>query len=220
MYLSIQQIILAVVFMSMSFANGIAQSVLEKEISVQLEDREFKSVLKSIEKNADIRFTYTKNLLQLDKKVSVNLRKEKLSTILESLFAPMGISYEVAGNYIILNRKSVDLKSINRKNVDFRLEPSAIIAITGKVVDDKGEGVMGVNIQIKGTTKGANTDQNGYYSISVPDEKAVLVFSSIGFVTQETPVGRRSTINIVLETDVKTLNEVVVVGYGSVKKVI
>jgi hypothetical protein len=85
-------------------------------------------------------------------------------------------------------------------------------------VDDKGEGVMGVNIQIKGTTKGTNTDQNGYYSISVPDEKAVLVFSSIGFVTQETTVGRRSTINMVLETDVKTLNEVVVVGYGSVKK--
>lgn len=218
MYLSIQQIILAIVFMSMSFANGIAQSVLEKEISLQLEDREFKSVLKSIEKNADIRFTYTKNLIQLDKKVSVNLRKEKLSTILESLFVPMGISYEVAGNYIILNRKSVDLKSINHKNADFRLEPPAIIAITGKVVDDKGEGVMGVNIQIKGTTKGANTDQNGYYSISVPDEKAVLVFSSIGFVTQETTVGRRSTINIVLETDVKTLNEVVVVGYGSVKK--
>lgn len=87
-------------------------------------------------------------------------------------------------------------------------------AITGKVTSDKGESLPGVNVIIKGTTQGTVTDVDGHYSLTA-SESNTLVFSFIGYITQETTVGTRSVIDIQLMPDAKTLNEVVVVGYGT-----
>jgi TonB-linked SusC/RagA family outer membrane protein len=91
--------------------------------------------------------------------------------------------------------------------------PTKDIAVTGRVTGDTGEGLPGVNVLVKGTNTGTTTDATGNYSLSVPDN-TVLVFSFIGFVTQEIPVGSRTTINVTMTPDVKALSEVVVVGYG------
>jgi hypothetical protein len=88
--------------------------------------------------------------------------------------------------------------------------------ITGKVTDDSGIGLPGVNIQIKGTATGATSNLDGSYQISVSD--GVLVFRCVGFVTQEIPLSNQSILNVVLKEDLKHLNEVVVIGYGSQKK--
>jgi TonB-dependent starch-binding outer membrane protein SusC len=93
-----------------------------------------------------------------------------------------------------------------------------LIDIKGKVTDEKGEGLPGVSISVKGSTNGTTSDANGGYSLAVADEKAVLVFSYIGYLPQEHPVGKQSTINVSLKTDAKALEEVVVVGYGTAKK--
>ncbi|WP_435353819.1 SusC/RagA family TonB-linked outer membrane protein [Emticicia sp. SJ17W-69] len=91
--------------------------------------------------------------------------------------------------------------------------------VTGKVTDaEKGEALPGVSILIKGTQKGTTTDANGDYTLTVVDSKAVLVFSIVGYEPQEVVVGNRSTINVGMQTDTKTLGEVVVVGYGVQKK--
>ena len=91
--------------------------------------------------------------------------------------------------------------------------------LTGRVTAENGEGLPGVNIQIKNTPRGTTTDVNGNYKLAIPEEAGtVLVFSSIGFTTQEVTVGARSVINIILATDDKTLSEVVVVGYGTQRK--
>ncbi len=91
--------------------------------------------------------------------------------------------------------------------------------VTGKVTDaEKGETLPGVSILIKGTQKGTTTDANGEYSLTVADSKAVLVFSIVGYEPQEITVGNRSSINVGMQTDTKTLGEVVVVGYGVQKK--
>jgi TonB-linked SusC/RagA family outer membrane protein len=87
--------------------------------------------------------------------------------------------------------------------------------IKGKVIDDAGEKLPGVSVVLKGTTTGTVSDADGVYSINVPDRGGVLIFSSVGFLTQEVPVGNGSTIDIKLATDAKALTEVVVVGYGS-----
>ncbi|GAB3780081.1 TonB-dependent receptor [Spirosoma horti] len=92
-------------------------------------------------------------------------------------------------------------------------------AITGKVLSsDDNTGLPGVNVAVKGTTRGTTTDANGDYKINIPNEQAVLVFSSVGFVSQEVTVGNRSTVTITIQADTRALNEVVVVGYGSLKK--
>ncbi len=91
--------------------------------------------------------------------------------------------------------------------------------MSGKVLSaDDNSALPGVNVAVKGTTRGTTTDANGDYRISIPNAQAVLVFSSVGSVTQEVTVGNRSSIDVKIETDTRALNEVVVVGYGTQKK--
>lgn len=93
------------------------------------------------------------------------------------------------------------------------------ITVKGKITDEQGQALPGVSVVVKGTSVGTSSDINGAYSINVSDEKsAVLVFSFIGYLSQEIPVSNRSSVNVTLAVDVKSLNEVVVVGYGVQKK--
>ena len=93
------------------------------------------------------------------------------------------------------------------------------LKVTGTLTDaETGTALIGATVQIKGTTIGTSTDLDGTYSIIAPDGNATLVFSYIGYINQEIVVGNQSTINVSLEPDVQSLNEVVVVGYGAVKK--
>lgn len=91
--------------------------------------------------------------------------------------------------------------------------------VRGLVTNDKGETLIGVNIRVKGSSTGAITDVNGHYQISVPGNDAILVFSFVGFAEQETTVGERNTINIQLNSSARNLDDIVVVGYGTQKKV-
>lgn len=98
-------------------------------------------------------------------------------------------------------------------------QPAQERTVTGRILSgDDNNPLPGVTVTIKGTTRGTNTDANGEYRIGVPNNQAVLVFSSVGFISQEITVGNQSTINLTLGTDSRSLNEVVVVGYGTQKK--
>ncbi|GAB3976412.1 TonB-dependent receptor [Spirosoma terrae] len=91
--------------------------------------------------------------------------------------------------------------------------------VTGKVLStDDNSPLPGVNVTVKGTSRGTTTDANGTYRISIPNENAILVFSSVGFISQEVAVGNRSTLDVTIQADSRALNEVVVVGYGTQKK--
>ncbi|WP_373330826.1 carboxypeptidase-like regulatory domain-containing protein [Salmonirosea aquatica] len=91
--------------------------------------------------------------------------------------------------------------------------------LTGKVTTSTdGQGLPGVNVQVRGTTVGTVTDADGQFAINVPGENSVLVISSIGFMKKEITVGNQSTINVSLDDDVKSLSEVVVTGYGTQNK--
>ena len=91
-------------------------------------------------------------------------------------------------------------------------------AISGTVTDENGEGLPGVNVLVKNTTIGTVTDIDGKYNLSAPDDAETLVFSSVGYLTQEVAIGSQSTIDLALEPDIQSLEEVVVVGYGTQKK--
>lgn len=92
------------------------------------------------------------------------------------------------------------------------------IKITGKVIDASKMEVIGANVMVKGTSVGVITDLNGEYTITVPDEKSVLVFSFVGYRSQEQIVGKKRKIDILLEDDSKALDEVVVIAYGTQSK--
>ncbi|WP_373511511.1 SusC/RagA family TonB-linked outer membrane protein [Persicitalea sp.] len=90
--------------------------------------------------------------------------------------------------------------------------------ITGKVTDEAGGGLPGVSVVVKGTQRGTVTDQQGNYSVVAPDASTTLVFSFVGYLSQEVTIGNRTQINLTLEPDTKSLSEVIVVGYGTQKK--
>lgn len=92
------------------------------------------------------------------------------------------------------------------------------LVIKGVVTNENGEKIPGVNITVKGSALGVMTNSNGEYSIAVRDEMAVLVFSFVGFISQEVSVGKKNNISISLKEDDKTLDEVVVIGYGEIRK--
>lgn len=98
--------------------------------------------------------------------------------------------------------------------------PPALLVVDGQVKNEKGEGLPGVNVSLKGTTTGTATNAEGWYSLSLPDgdANAILVFSFIGYATEEVAIGNQARIDVVLLPDVKSLSEVVVVGYGSQRK--
>ncbi len=116
-----------------------------------------------------------------------------------------------------LNGPNLYANSILARPGSIRLEPSHIQKITGTVVSDTGEPLIGVSVLLKGTSVGTSTDLNGMFSIDAP-ENGILVFSYIGFETQEVAVGKTATFKIILKTADSQLNEVVVVGYGTQKK--
>ncbi|KAA0993246.1 SusC/RagA family TonB-linked outer membrane protein [Dyadobacter aurulentus] len=127
----------------------------------------------------------------------------KLSLSQVLIGAACGLNAYAGNNYLVPNTYTEHGKFAIDKN------------IKGKVTDETGAGVPGVSILVKGSTTGTVSDAEGAYSINVPDQGAVLIFSSVGFVPQEVPVGSSNTVDIKLVTDSKALSEVVVVGYGS-----
>ena len=118
------------------------------------------------------------------------------------------------------NEKPYATRGSDGKNrdIDFSLNSVFAKTITGKIMNSNGEYLVGANIVVKGTTTGTISDTDGNFSLSVPDENAVLVVSFTGYATQEVALNGKSNLNITLETDEAQLGEVVVVGYGTQKK--
>lgn len=93
------------------------------------------------------------------------------------------------------------------------------ITVTGTVAESSGSSLPGVNIVIKGTSTGTITNVDGNYSITVPDENSILMFSFVGYLSQEVTVGNQTTIDVTLEAEVHGLDEIVVIGYGTQRKI-
>lgn len=243
MKISLIQFSLAVIFSSMAFAHDIhGQGLLDSKITLKVQEQALKTVLSKIEDLVDARFMYSSNLIPTDKKISVDARKERLSTVLERILSPYQLAYQISGRQIVISRKKQvqTMGNVSEKtppSVSSTLEASqtsqnaytlkndsptslmvAVTPITGTLTDDKGEPIVGAAIQVKGTTIGTISDENGKFSIQVADEKAILVVSFVGFEKQEIPVGNRTVVDIKL-SPIGALDEVVVVGYGTQKKV-
>jgi TonB-linked SusC/RagA family outer membrane protein len=181
-------------------------------LSVNVTDKTIKEVFDVIEKNSEFIFIYSDKTLDLNKKVSINTTGENITDILDKLFISTNIQYIISDRQVALSKKTGNVSVITNKT-------QQNIRITGTVTDASGEALPGVNVVVKGTTIGITTDVDGKYSITVPDRNAVLTFSYIGYAKQEMTVGNQTTINIVLAEDTSEIEEVVVVGYGTQRKI-
>ncbi len=202
------------------------QELLDRRVTISVKQEEIRTVFTKLEKQTGINFLYSSNLVNPAQKVTFKVQKEPLSTALDRLLAPLRLSYEVSDKHIIVSRIATPL--INQvqepeavPQVSFEEIPPQPVdqSVRGIVNDENGQGLPGVSILVKGTQKGTTTDESGNFAITVDDGSAVLVFSFVGYFTQERTVGSQATMEISLEVDNKSLEELVVVGYGAQKKV-
>ncbi|MVN77612.1 SusC/RagA family TonB-linked outer membrane protein [Hymenobacter sp. HMF4947] len=194
---------------------SIAQTVLERAVTLQAESQPIKAILSQLTKQTKIHFVYSQQLVGADRKVSVRVQNAPLATVLDEIFAPLKIEYEINHDRVVL-RLPTNSNSAN-DSWGSSLAPQAV-PVTGKVVDAKGTGLPGVTVLVKGTTNGTSTGADGNFTIQAP-ENSVLVFSFVGYTRQELPVTSATTsLTVTLVESAQGLNDVVVIGYGTARK--
>lgn len=201
----------------------------ESAISLNLKSATVLEVIETIESNSEYRFFYSREDIDLEKKVSVYAKEEKIEVILHELFSQLAIKFTIIDRQIILVRKPLEKLTpvgllnqpksqlLTKKYKHIRVLP--ILDLSGIVRDINGEPLIGVNVLVEGTNQGTSTDFEGRFQLEDISENAMLTVSYIGYKTQKIKLNGETSIEITLLEDSQTLDEVVVVGYGSQKKV-
>ncbi|MBC7886646.1 MAG: SusC/RagA family TonB-linked outer membrane protein, partial [Ferruginibacter sp.] len=190
-------------------ANGFSQHVSLSEKNVSLE-----KIFKEINRQTNYTFVYTESLLKKSQDITITVDNATIEQVLEICFKGQPLSYNILNKMVIIKEKEFTLQ----KTIVFSPPLPPAIDVTGKVTNNNGEPLVGVNVMIKGTSIGKMTDAEGKFSISVPSQKSILVISHTGYASKEISVGSMTEINVRLMERPLALNEVVVVGYGTQQK--
>ena len=184
------------------------------KVSLNKNNVNLKEVLNEIENQTDYLFIYN-NEVNTNKTVSVNTKNRTVREVLNHVLRDSNIDFSMEGNHIILSYIEKQLKEIEEKTEIVQQKGKTI---TGTIVDAQGETIIGANIIEKGTSNGTITDFDGNFTLQV-SEDAILRVSYIGYLEQEVATQGKNSIEVTLMEDTKTLDELVVVGYGIQKKV-
>jgi TonB-linked SusC/RagA family outer membrane protein len=180
------------------------------KVNLDLENATFTDIFREIEKQSDYRFFYNNTVLNATVKLNLRTGEKELSGVLDQLFDNTNMSYQLVDKYIVITHKNEALPPGLLQTPDKK-------QVTGIVLDESGDPVIGANVIEKNTTNGITTSADGRFSLNV-GENAVLQISYIGYVTQEIAVGNRNYLSITLREDLQKLEEVVIVGYGTQKR--
>jgi len=172
-------------------------------ITLNLKNSGLKAALQQIERKSSYRFLYNDEVISSNQKVDINVSNAPVTQVLDKILAVTELSYRLLNNNLVV---------ITPKNAvvnDTR--------VTGKVTNSAGEAIPAVSVKIKGSAAGTSTASDGTYALSVPDG-ATLVFSSVGYEDIEVAVNGRTSIDVVMTSSVRLIDQVVVVGYGTQRK--
>ena len=192
-----------VLCVSSAFAINVNSQSLR--VNIHANQKQAKEVIKQIEEQTDYLFVYNHDKVNLNNTVTIQANNETVAEVLNQMFAGTDIIYAMQGNNILLMQKDAVVQQSGK-------------VVTGTIVDPSGMPVIGANVMVKGTTNGTITDMDGKFSLEV-EEGATLQISYIGYANQEIKVGNQKTLSIALKEDAEALDEVVVVGFGTQKKV-
>lgn len=210
----IQGIKLSVFFLFIFAARGYAENLNEQNaiINISKSDLTINELITEIEKQTSYLFIYSENDINLTQKVTVSNQNKEVAEILKDAFKSTDITHKFENNYISLRKKGTSEVQYPVTQQDKKNK------IEGTVIDKEGIPVIGANVSVEGTQIGTVTDIDGKFTLEVP-EKGIIIVSYIGYITVKQPVGKEKVLNIKIQEDTKTLDEIVVVGFGSQKKV-
>lgn len=197
---------LVFLFLSISLLSFQATASAQR-VSLALENAKIENILVAISEQTGLSIAYSKQVVDLDRRISVDFTEVELSIVLDKLTEGTTLGYEVKNGKIYLFSRVAEKPQVPLSR-----------RVTGTVTDLRGEPVIGANIIVKGTTNGTITDITGNFSIEATDQD-ILQISYIGFVSQEIKVGTNNNLAISIREDTQNLEEIVVVGYGTQKKV-
>jgi iron complex outermembrane receptor protein len=207
-----------------------AQGVLDKRVTLSVDNLEIRKVIGKLQKQTGVQFIYSSNTLGTGRKISFDVNQERLGKFIDDILKPLGIAYKIIDDQVVLFAKDeaappeaappppAKEKNLYEEHMSSLHTSSSLnivlAGVTGNVRDEKSEPIPGVSVRVKGSMLGSITDGDGNYLVqNIPDD-GVLIFNAIGYVPQEVPVAGRKEINIVLKQDEKQLGEVVVTGFG------
>lgn len=180
------------------------------KFSFELRDKQVAEVLKEIEENSNFRFFYQREQVDVERIISINSRENSVEEILTSIFKEEEIKYKVLDNDLIL-------LTTENKSFSEVLSQLQQKKVTGTISDMDGLPLPGVTVNVKGTTTGTVSNSDGVYALDVPED-AILVFQFVGMHTQEIAIENKSEINVTMLAEMIAIDEVVAIGYGSMKK--
>ena len=212
--LLIQLVIAGILMASDSKAQFDNKSIENINISIKAQDIPLKNVLEKIGQKTGFAFTYNDKVIDANQHVSVSARNGSLANVLRTISQKTHLKFRRINDYIHVAQMEMDEAPIKEK-----IDMEQGVEVSGKVTSSEDdEGLPGVNVIVKGTSQGTVTDVEGNYKINAPSDQTILVFSSVGYVAQEVTVGNKTVIDLSLVPDIKALQEIVVVGYGTQKK--
>ncbi len=184
-------------------------------ITVEIDNLTLEDALALLSEKTEFNFSYNDIRINEEKIISVIARKQPMSEFLKKLSRKYELKFKRINENIYVSKKEVPGADVEEEFTNFLQERK----VTGRVTSaEDNSGLPGVNVIVKGTSKGTITDVDGNFVINVPEEGAVLEFSFVGYVTESIEVGNRSVIDVSLIPDVQQLSEIVVIGYGEREK--
>jgi TonB-linked SusC/RagA family outer membrane protein len=187
--------------------NGFGQD----NITLKLENATLRKAFREIEKQTLFRFVYNEEVVPSDQKVSIHVEEKPLNTVMQKLLEKTSLTFRVISNDLVVISTNTDKENIEKSS-------SAVITVTGKVVNSTNQPVANVSVIEKGTNNGTTTNEDGNFTLTVVNQQGVLIFSSVGFKTQEVNLSGRNSVNVQLQEENKEMNEVIVVGYGTQRR--
>jgi TonB-linked SusC/RagA family outer membrane protein len=188
------------------------------KVSLDVENATVQEIIDNIESSTKFNFIYDTEHVNLLRKLSLKFKDKLIDKVLEQIFGNTNTNYKVKGTQVILYKSLIDKASkvptIDRSAVE-PIEVQSII--TGTITNESGTPV-GANVIEKGTTNGVLADFDGNFSIDISNENGTLVFSYVGYATQEIALNGQTTISVIMAESAVNMEEIVIVGYGSVKK--
>lgn len=197
---------LITVFLQQGFSTIHAQG-----ITISKNKAPLRSILKEVRVQSGYDFFFEETSLENAKPVDINIKNGTLNEVLEITFKDQPLTYSIAGNAIVVK---------NRPKPRYTIISEEIVVqntLKGNVKDENGESLIGVNVSVKGTTKGTSTNQEGAFTLEA-NSGDILVISYIGFISQEIIYTNQSSIEVILKADNTSIEEVVVIGYGTQKR--
>ncbi|MEC3878135.1 SusC/RagA family TonB-linked outer membrane protein [Parapedobacter sp. 10938] len=193
---------------------------LSQTVTLKADKQPLPQVLAAIKQQTGYLIMYNDRFVRQDMVVSVDAKDKPLEDVLNHVLNPLKLTYHIEGNTIAVKKMKVSpptRRTILPTVVEAPTTQQRVVS--GRVIDEAGNALEGVTVSLKGTSSVVTTDGNGTYQISISEEPNTLVFSIVGFESSEFAIGDQRIVNVAMKASISDLDEVVVVGYGTQKKV-